>query len=127
MDILTINGKRKGGEIQDDIRSARGKSGSSRRPGLQGTSRRLPKSVSSRWKRLGKLLICSQRSLLKVEDRAVGKKATAFSSETGTIQKKGAIYAGPGVAVDGRIVTGDGPQSARRFGQEIVKMLAQDP
>jgi hypothetical protein len=74
MDILTMNGKRKGGEIQDDIRSARGKSGSSRRLGLQVTSQRLPRSVSSRWKRFGKLLICSQRSSLKVEDRAVGEK-----------------------------------------------------
>jgi hypothetical protein len=45
-----------------------------RAPALQGTSRRLPSSVSSRWKGLGKSLSWSQRSSLKGEDCAVGEK-----------------------------------------------------
>ncbi|MBN1427618.1 MAG: DJ-1/PfpI family protein [Anaerolineae bacterium] len=52
-----------------------------------------------------------------------GKQATVFETEIDTIKGKGAIYAGPGVAVDGRIVTGDGPKNARRFGQEIANLL----
>lgn len=49
--------------------------------------------------------------------------ATVFPSEIETIESKGARYAGPGVSVDGRIVTADGPQSAKAFGQKLCDLL----
>lgn len=53
-----------------------------------------------------------------------GKRATVMAGEAATIERQGARYAGPGVVVDGRIITGDGPKSARRFGREIAMLLA---
>jgi len=52
-----------------------------------------------------------------------GKKATVYASEVKAIEAKGAKYTGAGVTVDSNIVTGDGPKSARLFGQKISELL----
>jgi protease I len=52
-----------------------------------------------------------------------GKKATVAGTEAKTIESKGAIYTGPGVMVDGNIVTGNAPKSSRLFGQKIGELL----
>lgn len=52
-----------------------------------------------------------------------GKKATCFSSEAGNLQSKGADYTGTAVAVDGKIVTVDGPGAAEEFGKQIIELL----
>ena len=52
-----------------------------------------------------------------------GKKATVAGTEAKTIEIKGAKYTGPGVTVDGRVVTANAPKVSRRFGQEIGKLL----
>ena len=52
-----------------------------------------------------------------------GKRATVAGTEAKTIENKGATYTGPGVMVDGNIVTGNGPKSSRLFGQKIVELL----
>lgn len=52
-----------------------------------------------------------------------GKNATVAGTEAKTIESKGAIYTGPGVMVDGNIVTGNAPKSSRLFGQKIVELL----
>ena len=52
-----------------------------------------------------------------------GKKATVFGTELKTIESKGAIYAGRGVAVDGNVVTGNAPKSAALFAQKINELL----
>ncbi|MBT3984784.1 DJ-1/PfpI family protein [archaeon] len=52
-----------------------------------------------------------------------GKKATVSSSKKEALESKGAIYTGKGVEVDGRIVTGDGPGSAREFGNKIAELV----
>ena len=52
-----------------------------------------------------------------------GKKATVSSSKKEALESKKAIYTGKGVEVDGRIVTGDGPGSAREFGEEIAELV----
>jgi protease I len=54
-----------------------------------------------------------------------GHRATVAGTEAKTIVAKGAIYTGPGVTVDGNIVTGNGPKSSRLFGEKIVALLAQ--
>lgn len=52
-----------------------------------------------------------------------GKKATVAGTEARTIESQGATYTGPGVTVDGNIVTGNAPSSSRLFGQKICERL----
>jgi protease I len=52
-----------------------------------------------------------------------GKKSTVFSSEKGFLKAKGANYTGKNVEVDGKIITADGPTSAKDFGDAIIKAL----
>lgn len=52
-----------------------------------------------------------------------GKKATVAGTEARTIESKGAKYTGPGVIVDGNIVTGNAPKASRLFGQKINELL----
>ncbi len=54
-----------------------------------------------------------------------GKKATVFRSEVKAIKKKGAIYTGKAVEVDGNIITAEGPQAATEFGQTIIDALSE--
>ena len=51
------------------------------------------------------------------------KKATVFRSEVKAIKKKGAIYTGKAVEVDGNIITAEGPQAAEEFGKIIINLL----
>jgi protease I len=52
-----------------------------------------------------------------------GKNATVSGQEAKTIESKGAKYTGPGVTVDGNIITGNAPKSSRLFGQKICELL----
>lgn len=52
-----------------------------------------------------------------------GKKATVAGTEARTIENQGATYTGPGVTVDGNIVTGNAPKSSRLFAQKINERL----
>jgi len=52
-----------------------------------------------------------------------GKNATVAGTEAKTIESNGAKYMGPGVTVDGNIVTGNAPKSSRLFGQKINEAL----
>jgi len=67
--------------------------------------------------------ICAAPAILANVGILKDKKATAYSGMVETIKEGGAIYNGNQVEVDGRIITADGPLSARRFGEEIVKGL----
>jgi len=67
--------------------------------------------------------ICIAPSILANAGILSGKKATAFSTEEGNLQAKGAIFTGDTVTVDGQVITASGPQAAGRFGQEIKKAL----
>lgn len=51
------------------------------------------------------------------------KKATVAGTESKTIEKKGAEYTGPGVTVDGNIVTANAPKQSKLFGQTIGKLI----
>lgn len=53
------------------------------------------------------------------------KKATVFRSEVKAIKRKGAIYTGKAVEVDGNIITAEGPQAAKEFGETIIKVLIE--
>lgn len=51
------------------------------------------------------------------------KKATVAGTEAKTIENNGAIYTGPGVTVDGNIVTANAPKASRLFGKTIIEIL----
>lgn len=52
-----------------------------------------------------------------------GKKATVAGTQAKAIEAKGAQYTGPGVTVDGNVVTGNAPKASRLFGQAIDELL----
>ncbi len=53
-----------------------------------------------------------------------GKRATVWPSEGIKIRNLGAQYIPSSVQVDGKVITADGPRSARAFGEAIVKALS---
>lgn len=75
----------------------------------------------------GKLLgaICVAPVTLANAGVLTGKKATVWSSEGGKLKAKGVNYTGADVQEDGQIITADGPTSASKFGDALVKKLAK--
>jgi protease I len=73
----------------------------------------------------GKVLgaICIAPSILANAGLLKGKKVTSFPSEQSSLRAKGAEFTGNGVTVDGKLVTADGPASAREFGRAVAKLL----
>ncbi|MEM3369826.1 MAG: DJ-1/PfpI family protein [Candidatus Micrarchaeia archaeon] len=69
--------------------------------------------------------ICIAPSILANAGILNGKKATAFPSEKGNLIQKGANFINEGVVVDGKIITASGPKFARKFGEEIVKLMSE--
>jgi len=67
--------------------------------------------------------ICIAPSILANAGVLDGKSATAFPSEASNLEEKGARYTGDSVTVDGKIITGKGPEAASQFGNEIAKAL----
>jgi len=51
-----------------------------------------------------------------------GKKATVFPSSRNDINAVG-TYTGSSVEVDGKIVTGSGPEAAKEFGKKIIEAI----
>jgi len=73
----------------------------------------------------GKLLasICLGPTVLAKAGVLKGKKATVFPSGSAEIKSGGATYTAQPVVIDGKLITADGPESARKFGEAIVKAL----
>ncbi len=67
--------------------------------------------------------ICAAPGILANAGILKEKKATSYSGMVNTLKDNGAIYNGNQIEVEGKIITADGPLSARRFGEEIVKRL----
>jgi protease I len=86
------------------------------------TAQKIAKDAAAQGKVLA--AICIAPSILANAGLLQGKDATAFSSESGNLQSKGANYTGQAVTVDGKIITANGPAAAKQFGKEIVKALA---
>jgi protease I len=68
--------------------------------------------------------ICIAPSILANAGILEGKRATAFPSEASNLEEKGANYTGELVTIDGRIITGKGPEAANQFGKAIAEKLA---
>ena len=66
--------------------------------------------------------ICIAPTILVNAGILNGKKATAFPSERDNINAVG-TYTGGSVEVDGKIITGNGPQAAKEFGKKIADVL----
>ena len=86
-------------------------------------------SIAQKVVQKGKILcaICIAPVTLANAGVLSGKKATVFSSEISKLETKGATYTGKPVQVEGKIITGEGPQSAEEFGEAIVKVLENLP
>jgi protease I len=67
--------------------------------------------------------ICLAPVILANAGILMEKNATVAGTEAKTIENKGAYYTGPGVTVDGNIVTGNAPKASRLFGKKISELL----
>lgn len=67
--------------------------------------------------------ICIAPSVLAHAGLLEGVTATAFPSQKDDLIEHGASWSEGPVAVDGRIVTGNGPEAAERFGNAIAEKL----
>ena len=71
--------------------------------------------------------ICIAPGILANAGVLEGKRATIWDSGDGAysrvLEKHGAVYTGEDVTIDGKIVTANGPQAARRFGKTIAELL----
>jgi protease I len=69
--------------------------------------------------------ICLAPRILAAADLVRGRNVTSFpDNETiSSLRRAGAVYTGKNVERDGKLITADGPSSAREFGEEIVKVL----
>ena len=68
--------------------------------------------------------ICLAPVILANAGVLAGRQATVAGAEAATIEAGGAHYTGPGVTVDGNLVTANGPKSSRLFGRRIAQLLA---
>lgn len=67
--------------------------------------------------------ICIAPSILAHAGLLDGTKATAYPSQEDDLRAHGAVWTGEPITVDGRIITGNGPESATSFGQAIAAAL----
>jgi protease I len=68
--------------------------------------------------------ICIAPAILANAGLLKEKKATSFPSSEEMLKAKGAVFTGNGVESDGKIVTGVGPEAAKKFGEKLVEILS---
>jgi len=90
-------------------------------------SYKLLREASEKRKLIG--AICISPVILAKAGILKGKKATVWSapfdkSSQKTLEENGAIYEGKSVVIDGKIVTANGPKSAKEFGETVARILA---
>ena len=68
--------------------------------------------------------ICAAPSILANAGLLKGVNATCFSGQADNLKKRGANYIGSHVEQDSLIITADGPNSAKAFGEKIAEALA---
>lgn len=85
------------------------------------TAHRLAKQVYEQGKIVG--AICIAPVILAKAGLLKGKRATVFPDGVNELANNGAVYTGALVEVDGKIITGSGPEAAEAFGSQLVSML----
>lgn len=85
----------------------------------------IPGHLIKKKKKKGKIIgaICLAPSILARAGILKGKIATVFPSEANTLKNYSAICTRASVEQDGLIITADGPGSARKFGELLVKTI----
>jgi protease I len=68
--------------------------------------------------------ICIAPVILTNAGLLKGKNATCYPTEGKSLTACGVNYSAKPVEIDGNIITADGPGSAQRFGEEIIKALS---
>lgn len=68
--------------------------------------------------------ICSAPVILARAGLLRGKKATSYINDEKQMKGGGAIYTGNAIEVDGKILTGNGPEASKEFGKTLLKMMA---
>ncbi len=73
--------------------------------------------------------ICISPVVLARAGLLKGRKATVFRTATTIteLKKGGALISDAPVVVDGKIITGEGPEAASEFGQKIAESLSKQP
>ncbi len=76
--------------------------------------------------RQGKLTsaICIAPAVLANAGLLKQKRATSFPSSADTLKARGAVFTGGDVERDGTIVTGVGPEAAKKFGEKLAAVLS---
>jgi protease I len=69
--------------------------------------------------------ICIAPAILANADVLKDKKATVWKTEARRLQSRGAKYTGADLEVDGRIITANGPNAAKKFGEKILEALTK--
>ncbi|MDD2703282.1 MAG: DJ-1/PfpI family protein [Candidatus Omnitrophica bacterium] len=82
---------------------------------------KLPRDAAAQGKIVG--AICIAPRILANAGVLKGRRATVYPTEGGKLKDAGVNYTAMPVEIDGEIITADGPDSAVRFGEEIVKAL----
>jgi protease I len=87
------------------------------------TALNIAKETASKNKLLS--AICIAPSILANANLLTGKRATVWAGDKyiNILKSKGANYTGEQVTQDGRIITANGPEAARRFGKTIIQNL----
>ena len=88
------------------------------------TAQKLARDALAQGKLVG--AICIAPSILANAGLLKGKRATCFSSEKANLTTKGAEFVGEGVVRDGKIITADGPSSAKAFANAMSEALEQE-
>jgi len=86
------------------------------------TAQAIAKQAVEKGKVLG--AICIAPVVLANAGVLEGKQCTVWSDVSGEVKKKGGQYAGKPVVVDGKIVTGNGPEASKPFALAVVDALA---
>ena len=68
--------------------------------------------------------ICIAPVILANAKVLVGKNATVFPDGANVLQQNGANYTDVEVEVDGKIITGNGPEAAKAFSEALIKLLS---
>ncbi|MBN2880719.1 DJ-1/PfpI family protein [Candidatus Woesearchaeota archaeon] len=67
--------------------------------------------------------ICMAPSILANANLLQNKKATAFEAEKDNLIQKGAIWQDKPVVIENKLITANGPSSAKGFGKVILELL----
>jgi len=83
----------------------------------------LAKEALAQKKLLG--AICIAPAILAHAGLLKGKKATVWKDMSKLLKEKGAFLIQKPVAVDGNIITANGPKAAQAFGEKLAELLEQ--